>query len=110
MARLVTQQRRFPSTGGEVLKVFGSTPPTAFSLLLVPEGRVDSVTPVIQGRWPCQVPDVADSSRLEDHRGTGILWTSGGGLIPAAQIERDVSSLGEYLSRAKPAIRFKRLC
>lgn len=66
MAWLVTQRRRFPSTGGEVLEVFGSTPPTAFiSLLLVPVGRVDSVTPVIQERWPCQGPDVADSSRLE---------------------------------------------
>lgn len=94
MARLVTQLRRFLSTGGEVLEVVGSTPPTAFiSLLLVPEGRVDSVTPIIQGSGPCQVPDVADSSRLEDHRGTGILWTSGGDLTPAAQIERDVSAL-----------------
>lgn len=67
-----------------MLEVFGSTPPTAFRLLLLPEGRVDSV---IQERWPCQVPDVADSSRLEDHRGTGILWTSGEDLTPAAQIE-----------------------
>lgn len=70
-----------------MLEVFGSTPPTAFRLLLLPEGRVDSVTPVIQERWPCQIPDVADSSRLEDHRGTGILWTSGEDLTPAAQIE-----------------------
>lgn len=59
---------------------------------------------------PCQVPDMADSSRLEDHRGTEIQWSSGGDLIPAAQTERDVSSLQEHLCRAKPAIRFKRLC
>lgn len=64
MARLVTQLRRSPSTGGEVLEMVGSTPPTAFiSLLLVPEGRVDSETPVIR-EVACQVPDVADSCRL----------------------------------------------
>lgn len=53
MARLVTQLRRFPSTGGEVVEVVGSTPPMAvISLLLVPDGRVDSVTPIMQGGWP----------------------------------------------------------